>query len=336
MTHAPACTIIAEAGVNHNGSAELAFRLVDAAVEAGAHIVKFQTFKADKLVTKDAPQAAYQKRNIGEDSGQFAMLKKLELDDAVFRDLIRYCETKGIGFLSTPFDEDSARFLVDAGMTSFKVSSGDLTNLPFLRALADYRLPMILSSGMATLAELDESVSALERAGLSIDKLTLLHCTTEYPAPPGEVNLKAMQTIAAAYPGATIGYSDHTEGIHIPVAAAAMGAAVLEKHFTLDRAMEGPDHKASLEPGELKAMVDAVRIVTEALGNGRKAPTASELPNRLVARKSIMARRDIAAGELLSAENLVARRPGDGISPMRWDDLIGTRATRDYKANEKI
>lgn len=336
MTHAPACTIIAEAGVNHNGSAELAFRLVDAAVEAGAHIVKFQTFKADKLVTKDAPQAAYQKRNIGEDSGQFAMLKKLELDDAVFRDLIRYCETKGIGFLSTPFDEDSARFLVDAGMTSFKVSSGDLTNLPFLRALADYRLPMILSSGMATLAELDESVSALEKAGLSIDKLTLLHCTTEYPAPPGEVNLKAMQTIAAAYPGATIGYSDHTEGIHIPVAAAAMGAAVLEKHFTLDRAMEGPDHKASLEPGELKAMVDAVRIVTEALGNGRKAPTASELPNRLVARKSIVARRDIAAGELLSAENLVARRPGDGISPMRWDDLIGTRATRDYKANEKI
>lgn len=336
MTHAPACTIIAEAGVNHNGSAELAFRLVDAAVEAGAHIVKFQTFKAEKLVTKDAPQAAYQKRNIGEDSGQFAMLKKLELDDAVFRDLIRYCETKGIGFLSTPFDEDSARFLVDAGMTSFKVSSGDLTNLPFLRALADYRLPMILSSGMATLAELDESVSALEKAGLSIDKLTLLHCTTEYPAPPGEVNLKAMQTIAAAYPGATIGYSDHTEGIHIPVAAAAMGAAVLEKHFTLDRAMEGPDHKASLEPGELKAMVDAVRIVTEALGNGRKAPTASELPNRLVARKSIVARRDIAAGELLSAENLVARRPGDGISPMRWDDLIGTRATRDYKANEKI
>lgn len=336
MTHAPACTIIAEAGVNHNGSAELAFRLVDAAVEAGAHVVKFQTFKAEKLVTKDAPQAAYQKRNIGEDSGQFAMLKKLELDDEVFRDLIRYCEKKGIGFLSTPFDEDSARFLVEAGMTSFKVSSGDLTNLPFLRALADYRLPMILSSGMATLAELDESVGALEKAGLSIDKLTLLHCTTEYPAPPGEVNLKAMQTIAAAYPGATIGYSDHTEGIHIPVAAAAMGAAVLEKHFTLDRAMEGPDHKASLEPGELKAMVDAVRIVTEALGTGRKAPTASELPNRLVARKSIVARRDIAAGELLSAENLVARRPGDGISPMRWDDLIGTRATRDYKANEKI
>ena len=332
----PMCQIIAEAGVNHNGSPELAFRLVDAAVAAGAHIVKFQTFKADKLVTKDAPKAAYQKRNMGGDAGQYAMLKALELDDAVFKELIGYCAKQRIGFLSTPFDADSARFLAEAGMPAFKVSSGDLTNLPFLRELAQYGLPMILSSGMATLAELDDSVSALDRAGIGLEKLTLLHCTTEYPAPAAEVNLKAMLTIRAAYPGATTGYSDHTQGIHIPVAAAALGAEVLEKHFTLDRTMDGPDHKASLEPGELKAMVEQVRAVTEALGDGRKMPTASELPNRLVARKSIVAARDIKAGEIMTADNLTARRPGDGLSPMRWDEMIGQPAPRNLKANDKL
>lgn len=333
----PTCQIIAEAGVNHNGSPELAFRLVDAAVEAGADIVKFQTFKAEKLVTKDAPKAAYQARNIGDgDNSQFAMLKKLELDDAVFLELIAYCEKQGIGFLSTPFDADSARFLAEAGMPAFKVSSGDLTNLPFLRELAKYDLPIILSSGMATLGELDDSVAALERAGIGLDQLTLLHCTTEYPAPVDEINLHAMLTIRSAYPDAIVGYSDHTQGIHIPVAAAALGAEVLEKHFTLDRTMEGPDHKASLEPLELKAMVNQVRDVTRALGNGRKTPTASELPNRLVARKSIVAARAIRAGERFTTENIAARRPGDGISPMQWDDIVGTIAHRDLKAGEKL
>jgi N,N'-diacetyllegionaminate synthase len=330
------CCIIAEAGVNHNGSRELAFELVEAAVAAGADIVKFQTFKAEKLVTKDAPKAAYQARTTQDDSGQFEMLRKLELGDEVFADLMAHCAKRGIGFLSTPFDSDSAAFLAKLGVPAFKVSSGDLTNLPFLRDLASHRLPIILSSGMASLAELDEAVSALLAEGVTARDLTLLHCTTEYPAPVSEVNLKAMLTIRAAYPGTVVGYSDHTEGIHIPVAAAALGAEVLEKHFTLDRTLPGPDHKASLEPAELKAMVDQVRAVEAALGDGWKRPTASELPNRLAARKSIVAARAIRAGEVLSAENLTTRRPGDGISPMRWDEFIGRPAARDLVADEKL
>lgn len=329
------CQIIAEAGVNHNGSAELAFKLVDAAHAAGADIVKFQTFKADRLVTREAPTAAYQKANMGADS-QYAMLKGLELTEGVFAELARYCARLGIGFLSTPFDAESAKFLASLGMGMFKVSSGDLTNLPFLRDLAAFGLPIILSTGMATLGEVDDAVRALEESGTALSKQTILHCTTEYPAPVEEVHLSAMQTLRSAFPGATIGYSDHTEGIEIPIAAVALGAEVIEKHFTLDRAMPGPDHKASLEPRELTAMVRAARRVEAALGDSRKRPTASEIPNRKVARKSIVAAQAIAKGDRLTPANITTRRPGHGLSPMRWDEIIGTVASRDFAAGELI
>lgn len=330
------CIVIAEAGVNHNGSLDLAHRLVDVAAQAGADFVKFQTFRTEALVTREAPKADYQKRTTGHTETQFEMLKRLELDENAFRELAVYAKSKGIGFLSTPFDIESARFLTTLGVSAFKVSSGDLTNIPFLRELAGMGLPIILSSGMATLGELEEAVEACEQAGVPIDKLTLLHCTTEYPAPAEEINLRAMLTIAAAFPGATFGYSDHTEGIEIPIAAAAMGAQVVEKHFTLDRTMEGPDHKASLEPAELAAMVRAIRRVGVALGNGRKRPTASELPNRQIARKSLVAACPIAKGETFTAQNLSVRRPGNGISPARWDSVIGQPAMRDYAQDELI
>ncbi|VVE01062.1 N-acetylneuraminate synthase [Pandoraea anhela] len=287
-------------------------------------------------MTRTAQKADYQKRTTGHSESQFEMLKKLELDEDAFRDLAAYAKSKRIGFLSTPFDIESARFLATLGVTAFKVSSGDLTNIPFLRELATMGLPIILSSGMATLGEIEEAVEACEKAGVPIDKLTLLHCTTEYPAPAEEINLRAMQTIAAAFPGATFGYSDHSEGIEIPIAAVALGAQVIEKHFTLDRSMEGPDHKASLEPDELTAMVRAIRRVGVALGDGRKRPTASELPNRQIARKSIVAARPIAKGEVFSEQNLSIRRPGNGISPARWDSLIGQPAARDYAQDETI
>ncbi|MFM0152677.1 N-acetylneuraminate synthase [Paraburkholderia sediminicola] len=330
------CIVIAEAGVNHNGSLDLAHRLVDVAAQAGADFVKFQTFRTEALVTRAAQKADYQKRTTGHTETQFEMLKKLELDENAFRELAAYAKLKGIGFLSTPFDIESARFLTTLGVSAFKVSSGDLTNIPFLRELAGMGLPIILSSGMATLGELEEAVDTCERSGVPIDKLTLLHCTTEYPAPAEEINLRAIQTIAAAFPGATFGYSDHTEGIEIPIAAVAMGAQVIEKHFTLDRAMEGPDHKASLEPTELAAMVRAIRRVAVALGDGRKRPTASELPNRQIARKSIVAARPIAKGETFTEQNLSIRRPGNGVSPARWDSLIGQPAVRDYAQDELI
>jgi len=330
------CMVIAEAGVNHNGSLELAFRLIDAAVAAGADVVKFQTFRAEALVTRAAPKAAYQKRSTDQAESQFDMLKRLELPESGFRELAAYCVTKRIGFLSTPFDIEAARFLASLGMGTFKVSSGDLTNIPFLRELAAFGLPIILSSGMATVGEIEQAVETIEHAGVPLEKLTLLHCTTEYPAPPQEVNLRAMGTLRAAFPGATIGYSDHTEGIDISIAAAALGAQVIEKHFTLDRGMEGPDHKASLEPAELASMVASIRRIESALGDGRKRPTASELPNRLIARKSIVAARPIAKGELFSAENLAIRRPGSGLSPAQWDDVVGHPAPRDYGQDEPL
>ncbi|WP_281350057.1 N-acetylneuraminate synthase [Pandoraea anhela] len=318
------------------GSGSSTRRLVDVAAQADADFVKFQTFRTEALVTRTAQKADYQKRTTGHSESQFEMLKKLELDEDAFRDLAAYAKSKRIGFLSTPFDIESARFLATLGVTAFKVSSGDLTNIPFLRELATMGLPIILSSGMATLGEIEEAVEACEKAGVPIDKLTLLHCTTEYPAPAEEINLRAMQTIAAAFPGATFGYSDHSEGIEIPIAAVALGAQVIEKHFTLDRSMEGPDHKASLEPDELTAMVRAIRRVGVALGDGRKRPTASELPNRQIARKSIVAARPIAKGEVFSEQNLSIRRPGNGISPARWDSLIGQPAARDYAQDETI
>lgn len=330
------CTVIAEAGVNHNGSIELAYRLIDAAAAAGADYVKFQTFRAEALATRAAPKAAYQQATTGSGETQLAMLKRLELPLEAFAELAAYCAKCGINFMSTPFDLEAANYLDGIGMSTFKVSSGDLTNTPLLRALGAKGKPVILSSGMATLGEVEQAVQTLEAAGTPIAQITLLHCTTEYPAPAEEVNLRAMETLRAAFPGATIGYSDHTQGIEIPIAATALGAQVIEKHFTLDRTMEGPDHKASLEPEELTAMVRAIRRVGAALGDGRKRPTASELPNRQVARKSIVAARPIAQGETFTADNLAVRRPGNGLSPTRWDEILGTVATRDYAQDEAL
>jgi N,N'-diacetyllegionaminate synthase len=332
----PICAIIAEAGVNHNGSIELAFRLVDAAAQARADYVKFQTFRTEKLVTRDAPKAAYQKQTSGASESQFDMLKRLELPPSAFREIADHCSEKGIAFLSTPFDAESAAFLAGIGTKALKIGSGDLTDIPFLRELGAIGLPIILSTGMATLGEVEDALETLEVAGTPLERITVLHCTTEYPAPVEEVNLRAMLTLGAAFPRVSIGYSDHTEGIDIPIAAAALGARVIEKHVTLDRAMEGPDHRASLEPQELAQMVRAVRRVTSALGDGRKRPSASELPNRLVARKSIVASRAIAKGETLSPDNLTVRRPGSGISPSQWDRVVGTFATRDYAADDPI
>jgi N-acetylneuraminate synthase len=330
------CLVIAEAGVNHNGSVELAHRMVDVAADAGADFVKFQTFRAAALVTQEAPKADYQKRESGVAESQYEMLKRLELPKAAFAELAAYCRSRRIGFLSTPFDAESAAFLDTLEMPVFKVSSGDLTNTPFLRILAGFGRPIILSSGMATLAELEQGVEVLEASRLPIEMITLLHCTTDYPAPPAEVNLRAMHTLRTAFPGATIGYSDHTVGIDIPVAAVALGAQVIEKHFTLDRSQPGPDHSASLEPKELREMVASVRRIELALGDGRKRPTASELPNRAVARKSVVAISPIQKGELFSCQNLAARRPGTGLPPIYLEALIGQSATRDYQRDEVL
>ncbi|MGI4814676.1 MAG: N-acetylneuraminate synthase [Janthinobacterium lividum] len=332
----PICTVIAEAGVNHNGSVELAYLLVDAAADSGADYVKFQTFQAEKLVTRKAPKAEYQQRTTGKIESQFEMLKRLELPQAAFRDIASYCSHKNIGFMSTPFDIESAIFLADIGSKTLKVSSGDLTDIPFLRELGGMGLSIIISTGMAKLGEVEDALDTLESAGVPLENITVMHCTTEYPAPADEVNLRAMTTIAAAFPCVKVGYSDHTEGIDIPIAATALGARVIEKHFTLDRSMQGPDHKASLEPYELTQMVQSIRRVASALGDGRKRPSASEIPNRLIARKSIVANRPIAKGELLSPDNLGLRRPGSGISPTQWDRVVGTPALRDYAADEQI
>lgn len=324
------CCIIAEAGVNHNGSLDLAFALIDQALTAGADFIKFQTFQADQLATKAAPQAAYQMRNTGSHESQYDMLKRLELPLESFKELSDYCKQKPIQFLSTPFDIASAYFLAKLGMPMMKVSSGDLTNMPFLRELGSIGLPVILSTGMATLGDVEAGVNVLEKTGLSMDQITILHCTTEYPAPIEEVNLKAMDTLRFAFPGATIGYSDHTEGIAISLAAAAMGAELLEKHFTLDRTMSGPDHKASIELSALSELTQGVRAICSALGNGRKVPSASEIKNMAIARKSIVAACPIKKGDIFSSDNLTVRRPGSGSSPMLWDEFIGTTATRDY------
>lgn len=330
------CLVIAEAGVNHNGSIDLARNLIDVAAKAGADFVKFQTFRAQFLVTRSAQKANYQKRATGHAESQFEMLRRLELEESEFCELAAYAKSKKIGFMSTPFDIESAHFLAALGVSAFKVSSGDLTNIPFLRELAKMGLPMILSTGMANLGEVEEAVVTCESFGVPIEKLTILHCTTEYPAPVEEINLLAMRTIASAFPGSVIGYSDHSEGIEVPIAAVALGARVIEKHFTLDRDMEGPDHKASLEPVELETMVCAIRRVSLALGDGRKKATTSEMLNRDIARKSIVALTHIKKGDVFSELNLCIRRPGNGISPSRWDALIGQTAARDYNPEDLI
>jgi N,N'-diacetyllegionaminate synthase len=327
--------VIAEAGVNHNGSIEVAKRLIDAAVSAGADIVKFQTFKADRLVSKDAEKAEYQKRTTGGNDSQYDMIRRLELDEADHSELMAHCRRSGVEFLSTAFDIESVDILARLGVRRWKIPSGEVTNLPYLRAIGAKREEVLLSTGMCGLGEVEAALTALEAAGTSRSGGVLLHWTTEYPAPVAEVNLKAMETLGNAF-HARYGYSDHTEGISIPIAAAALGASVIEKHFTLDRGMEGPDHKASLEPKELAAMVRGIREVEAALGDGVKRPTASEMKNRSVARKSIVAARDIKAGEVFGEGNLTTKRPGRGVSPMEWDRVLGRKSARDYRVDEAI
>lgn len=327
--------VIAEAGVNHNGSIELAKKLIDLAVDAGADAVKFQTFKADRLVRKSAQKADYQKQTTSIHESQYDMIKKLELDENAHRVLISYCKDNEIMFLSTPFDHDSIDLLNSLEMAIFKIPSGEITNLPYLRHIGGLNKEVILSTGMANLDEVRDALKVLINAGTSKEKITVLHATTEYPCPIDEVNLHAMHAISAAF-GVKVGYSDHTQGIEVPIAAVAMGACVIEKHFTLDRTMEGPDHKASLEPDELKAMVLAIRHVEQAIGDGVKRPSKSEMKNISVVRKSILALRPIKAGETFSNNNLTVKRPGNGISPMRWDEIIGQKATRNFSEDELI
>lgn len=327
--------IIAEAGVNHNGSLELAKKLVDVAAEAGADAVKFQTFKADKLVSRGAQKAEYQKKTTSVDESQYEMIKKLELDENAHRELLRHCKEKQIMFLSTPFDHDSIDLLSSFGMPIFKIPSGEITNLPYLRRIGHLGKEVILSTGMADLGEIEDALDVLMYEGVPKDKITVLHATTEYPCPIDEVNLRAMLTIRNAF-GVKVGYSDHTQGIEVPIAAVAMGACVIEKHFTLDRTMEGPDHKASLEPQELKAMVQAIRNVTQALGDGIKKPSKSETKNIVIARKSIVAAKQIKVGEIFSEDNITIKRPGNGINPMRWDEVMGQVAQRSYEKDDLI
>ena len=325
--------IIAEAGVNHNGDIQTAKELIDVAAAAEADAVKFQTFKADTLVCRQAPKAAYQMETTSAEESQFDMLKKLELTPDMHRELIDYCHEKNIMFLSTPFDLDSLHYLVDCGLAVIKIPSGEITNYPLIREAGRSGKRIILSSGMSTIDEVREAVAVLKENG-STD-ITVLHCNTEYPTPFSDVNLRAMQTIKEET-GVSVGYSDHTPGIEAAVAAAALGATVIEKHFTLDRNMKGPDHKASLEPNELTEMVRAVRHIEQALGDGEKKPSASDKKNIAVARKSLVAKCLIKGGEMFTEENLTAKRPGTGLSPMLWNQVIGQRAKRDFAADEMI
>lgn len=327
--------IIAEAGVNHNGDIELAKQLIAAAKSAGADIVKFQTFKAGNLVTKFADKAAYQKGTTDSNEGQYGMLQKLELSRTDHEVLIDECRRQGIRFHSTAFDADSFDMLVELGLNQVKIPSGELTNLPLIRYMTRLGMPVILSTGMANLGEIEAALEVIEQAGTPRNLITVLHCTTEYPTPMVDVNLRAMVGMKAAL-GVDVGYSDHTSGIEVPIAAVALGATVIEKHFTLDRKLPGPDHQASLEPHELKAMVDAIRNIEVALGDGIKRPCASELKNKLIASKSLVAIRAIQAGECFSIDNVGAKRPGTGISPMRWDEVIGRTATRYFSIDELI
>ena len=325
--------IIAEAGDNHNGKFELALQLVDKAVEAGADCVKFQTFVTENVVSKFAEKAEYQKENTGADENQYEMIKKLELSFDQFREIQAYCQKKGIIFLSTPFDLDSIDFLQEINIPFWKIPSGEITNLPYLIRIAKTGKDIILSTGMSTMEEIANALDILKSNGAG--NITLLHCNTEYPTPYEDVNLRAMKTLKDTFQ-IPVGYSDHTQGIEVPIAAVASGACVIEKHFTLDKTMEGPDHKASLEPDELKNMVSAIRNIEKAMGAKEKFPTKSETKNITIARKSIVAKCDIKKGEKLTEDNLYVKRPGDGISPMKWFEVIGTTAIRDFKEDELI
>ena len=327
--------IIAEAGVNHNGSMESAKKLVVVAADAGADYVKFQTFKADTLVTRSAEKARYQKNLTEKSESQFEMIKKLELDKSAHDELIKHCEKKGIRFLSTAFDHDSIELLADLNIPLYKIPSGEITNLPYLRHIGHMGKPIIMSSGMSMLEEIHSALNILLEAGADKEQITILHCNTEYPTPMEDVNLKAMLTIRDEL-GVKIGYSDHTLGIEVPIAAVAMGATVIEKHFTLDRTLPGPDHAASLEPDELKSMVTAIRNIENAMGSGIKKPSSSEIKNMPIARKSIVAKKSIKKSEKFSEDNLTVKRPGTGISPMEWDNVIAKVANHDYEMDDLI
>lgn len=325
-------TIIAEAGVNHNGSYQLACQLVDAAKNAGADFIKFQTFHSENLVSKTAKKADYQIQTTGDDS-QLSMLKQLELSESDFVELKKYCNSKGIQFLSTPFDLESIRFLNELDIPFWKIPSGEVTNYPYLVALAKTGKPIVMSSGMCELSEISDAILTLKENGAG--EIKLLQCNTEYPTPYSDVNLRAMLTLKEKF-GCEVGYSDHTQGIVIPIAAVAMGATIIEKHFTLDRNMEGPDHKASLEPDELKQMIASIRNVEEAMGTGEKTPSESEKKNIAIARKSIVALTDIKLGDFFTERNITTKRPGNGISPMKWHEVIGQKAKRDFQEDELI
>ncbi len=327
--------IIAEAGVNHNGDMQMARRLIDAAAEAGADLVKFQTFRADRLVTTSARKAAYQMATTAADESQHEMIRRLELTDAMHDELIAHCHQRKIEFFSTAFDLESLDYLMGLGMARIKVPSGEITNLPHLRKVGGFGKEVILSTGMSNLGEIEAAIDALEKAGTSREWIIALHCNTEYPVPMPEVNLRAMRSIGEAF-GVKVGLSDHTEGIEIAIAAVALGATVIEKHFTLDRSLPGPDHRASIEPDELGRMVRSIRNVEQAMGDGIKRPSGSELRNRPIVRKSLVSARRIAKGEFFSEANVTAKRPGTGISPMRMQEIIGRKASRDFDADELI
>lgn len=327
--------IIAEAGVNHNGDLARARQLIDEAAKAGADLVKFQTFSANRLVTRTATKADYQTQTTDKKESQHEMLRRLELSAEMHKELIEHCAARNIGFFSTAFDIESIDLLVSLGQDHFKIPSGEITNLPYLRRIGRLGQAVILSTGMATLGEIESAIDVLEQAGTPRANITVLHCTTEYPTPMAEVNLRAMQSIQRAF-GVAVGYSDHTPGIEVAIAAVAMGASVIEKHFTMDRNLPGPDHKASLEPEGLMAMVAAIRNIEIALGDGVKRLTQSEARNKPVMRKSLVASRAIKAGEIFSTKNITTKRPGTGISPMRWDEVIGRTASRDFSEEELI
>lgn len=325
--------VIAEAGVNHNGDIHLAKQLIDAASEARADAVKFQTFQTKRLICKTAKKADYQIKTTNREETQYEMLQKLELTQQMHKELIEYCDKKKIIFLSSPFDIESVRFLADSGMQIFKIPSGEITDLPYLREIAKLRKKVFLSTGMTNMNEVKEAVKVLNDNGT--DDITLLQCNTQYPTPISDVNLLAMVEMGKQT-GLAVGYSDHTQGIEIPIAAVALGAEVIEKHFTLDKNMEGPDHKASLEPHELKQLVEEIRKIELALGNGIKQITKSERVNLEAVRKSIVATEPIKKGELFTEINITTKRPGNGISPMRWDEVLGTKADKDYEIDEMI
>ena len=327
--------IIAEAGVNHNGSVALAKKLIDVAVEAGADAVKFQTFKTENLLSKNTQKAAYQKETTDRKESQFDMIKKLELDIDTHHELIAYCKRKDMMFLSTPFDHESIDMLNNLGLEIFKIPSGEITNLPYLQHIGKLNKEVILSTGMSDIGEIEDALDILIDAGTRKENITVLHANTMYPTPMEDVNLRAMVTIGNTF-NIDFGYSDHTLGIEVDIAAVAMGATVIEKHFTLDKTMEGPDHKASLEPDELKAMVRAIRNIEKALGSSIKKPSPSEIPNMAIARKSLVAKGTIKIGDVFTEENLAIKRPGEGISPMRWDEMIGTVSIKDYETDELI